>query len=212
MTAPVRDLASWHVVYNGVPAERYEFHSTVAPDAPLVFLGRVEYIKGAHLAVEVAKQTGRKLIIAGNVPEAHAAYFDAKIKPYIDGQQISYAGPVDDFQKNTLLGDAAALLMPILWDEPFGIVMAEALACGTPVIGLRRGSVPELVQDGVNGFVCDDVEVMVAAVGRLGEIDRCNCRRVMEDQFSSSSMLDGYLRLYNNLLSPKCPPLSHCIG
>jgi glycosyltransferase involved in cell wall biosynthesis len=201
MTAPVRHLAGWYVVYNGVPPERYEFRPTVDADAPLVFLGRIEYIKGAHLAVEVAKRTGRKLTIAGNIPGDHAAYFDAWIKPYVDGRQISYVGPVDDCQKNTLLGGAAALLMPILWDEPFGIVMAEALACGTPVIGLRRGSVPELVQHGVNGFVSESLEAMVAAVGRLGEIDRCKCRRVMEDSFSGPAMVDSYLNVYRSMLA-----------
>jgi glycosyltransferase involved in cell wall biosynthesis len=203
MTAPVRDLAPWHVVYNGVAPERYRFQPAVAADAPLVFLGRVEHIKGAHLAVEVAKRTGRRLIVAGNIPqgEEHAAYFESEIKPYVDGQQISYVGPVDDEQKDALLGGAAALLMPILWDEPFGIVMAEALACGTPVIGLRRGSVPELVQHGVNGFVCDDLDALAGAVGRVGEIDRRNCRRVMEDSFSGPAMVDSYLSVYQSMLA-----------
>jgi len=203
MTAPVRDLAPWHVVYNGVPVERYDFQPVVSADAPLVFLGRIEHIKGAHLAVEVAKRTGRKLVIAGNIPQGaqHAAYFDAEIKPHLDGRQISYIGPVDDFQKNALLGTAAALLMPILWDEPFGIVMAEALACGTPVIGLRRGSVPEVVEHGANGFVCDGVDEVAAAVGRIGEIDRGACRRIMEARFSGPAMVEGYLSVYRCIIN-----------
>jgi glycosyltransferase involved in cell wall biosynthesis len=201
MVAPVRGLAEWHVIYNAVPLERYSFRDTVPADAPLVFLGRVEHIKGAHLAVEVARRTGRKLVIAGNVPADHAAYFDAQIQPYLDGRRISYAGPVDDAQKNALLGGAAALLMPILWDEPFGIVMAESLACGTPVIGLRRASVPEVVEHGVTGFVCDDVEGLAQAVGHLSEIDRRTCRRVMEARFSGPAMVNDYLSLYHSVLA-----------
>ena len=203
MTDPVRSLASWHVVYNGVPLERYEFRPAVAADAPLVFLGRVERIKGPHLAIEVARRSGRKLVIAGNVPqgEEHAAYFETGISPSVDGDRISYLGPVDDAQKNALLGRAAALLMPILWDEPFGIVMAESLACGTPVIGLRRGSVPELVEHGTNGFVCDTVADMAAAVARIGEIDRRACRRIMESRFSGPAMVNSYLNVYESVLA-----------
>jgi len=119
----------------------------------------------------------------------------------LDGRQISYIGPVDDFQKNALLGTAAALLMPILWDEPFGIVMAEALACGTPVIGLRRGSVPEVVEHGANGFVCDGVDEVAAAVGRIGEIDRGACRRIMEARFSGPAMVEGYLSVYRCIIN-----------
>jgi glycosyltransferase involved in cell wall biosynthesis len=203
MTAPVRNLAPWHVVYNGVPLDRYDFQPAVVADAPLVFLGRIEYIKGAHLAIEVAKRAGRKLIIAGNIPqgEKHAAYFEAAIKPHLAGGQIAYAGPVDDAAKNLLLGGAAALLMPILWDEPFGIVMAESLACGTPVIGLRRGSVPEVVDHGATGFVCDNIRQLIASVARVGEIDRHACRRVMEDRFSGPAMAAGYLNVYQTVLT-----------
>ena len=109
------------------------------------------------------------LVIAGNIPSAapHQSYFRERILPHVDGQALQYLGEVNDIQKNLLLGRSAALLMPLLWDEPFGIVMAEALACGTPVIALRRGSLPEIVQHGVNGFLCDSVEEMVSAVGRL---------------------------------------------
>jgi glycosyltransferase involved in cell wall biosynthesis len=190
---------NWHAVYNGAPIDVYEFQSTVRDDAPLVFLGRVQEIKGAHLAIEVAKRSGRPLVIAGNVPEdnpAHQKYFDEQIQPHLDGKQIQYIGPVNDDEKNQLLGRAAAFLMPILWEEPFGIVMAEALACGAPVIGLRRGSVPEVVQNGVNGFVCDTVDEMVAAVDRINELDRAECRRIMEEKFSDRAMVYAYESLY----------------
>src|SRR5207253_2916800 len=115
-------------VYNGVSPNRFRFQSRVAVDAPLVFLGRIEYIKGPHMAVEVARRTGRRLIIAGNIPPGHRVYFESQIRPFLDARLIQYKGPVDDVEKAVLLGEAVALLMPILWEEPFGIVMAEALA------------------------------------------------------------------------------------
>ena len=200
MMQDTQHMANWHLVYNGVPMDVYDYSSEVADDAPLVFLGRIEHIKGTHLAIEIAKWTGHRLVIAGNIPEEHQDYFDEKVKPHIDGQRISYIGPVDDKQKNSLLGQAAAFLMPILWEEPFGIVMAEALACGAPVLGLRRGSVPEVVEDGVTGFVRDDVEELVASVNRLGEIERIACRERAERLFSEDAVVEGYLKVYRELI------------
>lgn len=199
---PYAGRQNWHVVYHGVPRAAYEFREEVGGDAPLVFLGRVVEIKGAHLAIEVARRSGRGLLIAGNVPDfpQHRAYFEERIAPHVDGSRIRYVGPVADRQKNELLGQAAALLMPILWEEPFGIVMAEALACGTPVIGLRRGAVPEVVEDGVTGFVCKSVDEIVAAVGRLKEIDRKACRRAMEERFSDRAIVGAYVDLYWRLI------------
>jgi len=197
-----RGKANWHVVYNGVPLLTYTFQKTVAGDAPLVFLGRVEEIKGSHLAIEVAQRSGRKLIIAGNVPdeEKHRAFFESHIAPRVDGEQVKYIGPVNDSQKNELLGGAAALLMPILWDEPFGIVMAEALACGTPVIALNRGSAPEIVENQVNGFVCESLDEMARAVARIAEIDRQTCRAVMEKRFSDAAITIAYEELYFEII------------
>jgi glycosyltransferase involved in cell wall biosynthesis len=202
MIQAVEHLAAWHVIYNGVGADQYEFRSDVASDAPLVFLGRLEQIKGPHLAIEAARRAGRRLVIAGNVPEErhHRKYFETEILPHVDADRVRFMGPVDDRQKNALLGEAAALLMPILWDEPFGIVMAEALACGTPVVGFRRGSVPEVVEDGVNGFGCNDVAGMSRAIEQLQEIDRAACRRSMEQRFSSTVMVREYLRVYSSLM------------
>jgi glycosyltransferase involved in cell wall biosynthesis len=191
-----------HVVYNGVPLEMYQCTAQVEPDAPLTYLGRVEEIKGVHLAIDVARKSGRRLIIAGNVPEAghHLRYFEERILPHVDGKTVEYVGAVDDATKNRLLGRSAALLMPLLWEEPFGIVMTEALACGTPVVGLRRGSLPEIVQEGVNGFVCDSVDQMVSAVGRLAEVDRRDCRRVAEERFSDRVIVERYEALYRAIL------------
>lgn len=191
----------WHLVPNGVPLDLYEHRATVAPDAPLVFLGRVEMIKGPHLAIAVARGAGRRLVIAGNVPSEHRAWFDAQIAPAIDGDRIQFIGPVDDRQKNALLGEAAALLMPILWEEPFGIVMAEAMACGTPVIGLARGAVPEVVEHGVTGFVVGTVDEMISAVDRVGAISRDAARARVERLYSGSAVTDGYLRIYEDLVA-----------
>src|SRR5262249_4543972 len=137
------------------------------------------------------------------IPEAehHRRYFAERIQPHIDGNHIEYVGAVDDVAKNQLLGKAAALLMPLLWEEPFGIVMTEAMACGTPVIGLRRGSLPEIVQDGSNGFLCNSVDEMVSVVSRLAEIDRSDCRRIAEERFSDRVIVESYERLYRQLVS-----------
>ena len=183
-------------VYNGVPMATYDYVPSVEKDAPLVFLGRIAQIKGTHRAVEVAQQSGRRLLIAGNVPDQEADYFNQHVRPHLDGDQIRHVGPVDDEEKNQLLGRAAALLMPIEWAEPFGIVMAEAMACGTPVIGTRRGSIPEVVKEGRTGFVCEDTQDMVEAVGRIEELSRKACRERCEKHFSDQAIVDAYENLY----------------
>lgn len=202
MMADVKETGRWFMVPNGVP-DVYDFAATVPVDAPLVFLGRIEAIKGPHLAIEIARRAGRRLVIAGNVPAGGEAWFEANVAPHIDDERVRYVGPVDDGQKNLLLRGAAALLMPILWDEPFGIVMAEALACGTPVLGLRRGAVPEVVEDGVSGFVRDDVDELVAAVARVKELERDACRARMETHFSEGAIVQGYLNVYSSLIRSK---------
>jgi glycosyltransferase involved in cell wall biosynthesis len=187
-------------VYNCVAMDDYKFQSTVNEDAPLVFLGRIEPIKGTHLAIQVAKQTGKKLIIAGNVPAYAQTYFDEQIAPFID-KHITYIGSVNDQQKNELLGNAAALLMPVEWNEPFGIVMAEALACGTPVIALKGGATTEVVLNNTNGFICDDIEQMITAVKNINLINRSDCRKDAEDRFSSRVIAAQYESLYLKMLN-----------
>jgi len=189
----------WHLVPNGVPLHVYSFREKVAQDAPLVFLGRIEAIKGPHLAIEIARRMRRRLVIAGNIPNEHSAWYEAHVAPHIDGEWVRYVGPVNDAQKNALLGEAAALLMPILWEEPFGIVMAEAMACGTPVLGLRRGAVPEVVEHGVTGFVCDTVDELVAASAGLQMLRRSDARARVERLYGDEAVADGYMRIYLQL-------------
>jgi glycosyltransferase involved in cell wall biosynthesis len=196
MTKPVESLAAWHVVYNGVPVEAYDYRPQIDADAPVMFLGRLEEIKGPHLAIQAARQAGRRIVLAGNVAPEHQEYFDTRIRPFIDDTTVRYIGPVNDRQKNEWLGRSAALMMPILWDEPFGIVMAEALACGTPVIGLSRGSVPEVVDHGVTGFVASDPDGLVDGIRRISELERHQCRASAETRFSGESVLAGYESLY----------------
>ena len=193
-----RSLAgNWTTVFNGVDLGKYVFAPTVAPDAPLVFLGRVERIKGTHNAIAIAKAARRRLVIAGNV--ADQDYFDSAIAPELADETISYVGPVDDAQKSELLGRAAALVMAIEWEEPFGIVMAESMACGTPVVGFSRGSVPEVVRDGVSGFVVSDVAEAVAAVDKLAAIRREAVRRDAEERFSAEVIVNEYLGVYERM-------------
>ena len=202
IAAKIRPYALAYSIHNGVPMSVYQYQPVVAFDAPLVFLGRVEHIKGAHLAIDIARQTGKKLIIAGNVPvdAISQQYFQNQVQPYLDDEQIHYIGPVNDAQKNQLLGSAAAFLMPILWDEPFGIVMAEAMACGTPVIALGRGAVPEVIAHETSGFICNDLGEMKDAINKINTIDRAVVRRWAEDHFSNEVIVQQYIELYKKVL------------
>lgn len=199
MIEPVADIGRWHLVPNGVALASYPYVADPGPAAPLVFLGRVEAIKGPHLAIEAARRTGLPLVIAGNIPVEHQGWFDEHIAPQL-GATITYIGPVDDQQKAQLLGSARALLMPILWEEPFGIVMAEAMACGTPVLGFARGAVPEVVEHGVSGFVVDTLDELVATVGQLCELKRWEARLRVESHYSETAISRGYLAAYAQML------------
>jgi glycosyltransferase involved in cell wall biosynthesis len=198
----IRPFAPSIAISNGVPMDTYTFKASVEIDAPLVFLGRIEHIKGPHIAIDVAKKSGRKLIIAGNIPSDTQSqeYFHTSIEPHLNQEQIVYIGPVNDEQKNALLGKAYAFLMPILWNEPFGIVMAEALACGTPVIGFNRGSVPEVIQHGVNGFICEEPTSMTEAIAQVDKLDRNNCRSIAENKFSAEAIVSDYENLYKRVI------------
>jgi glycosyltransferase involved in cell wall biosynthesis len=194
---------SWTTVFNGVDFEKYTPVERLSTDAPLAFLGRLERMKGAHHAIQIARAAGRRLELAGNVVRSgpDAGYFESEIAPHVDGEEIRYLGPVDDDQKNALLGRASALLMPIEWDEPFGIVMVEAMACGTPVVAFDRGSVREVVREGVNGFIVSDRESAVEALTRIPSLDRSTVRRDAEDRFGAETIVSDYERLYQSVLS-----------
>lgn len=209
VSAAIRDTGlpgggAWSVIYNCAPVDQFTLRTDVDPDmAPLVFLGRLERCKGLHTAIGVARRLNRRLQIAGNVstlPEERE-YFHREIRPQIDGDLVSYLGPVDNKGKVELLGQAAALLMPVEWLEPFPVVLPEALLCGTPVIAFRRGGVPEGIEHGRTGFLCDTADQMAAMVGRLGEIDRVACRAEAERRFSDAAIVDAYERLYLRMMS-----------
>jgi glycosyltransferase involved in cell wall biosynthesis len=183
-------------VYNGIQLNDFPFNAVGGDD--LIFLGRFHPEKGPHLAIALAKRTKRRLIMAGILQDQ--AFWETEIAPQIDGEQIVYVGPVGGQDRSDLLGSGAALLHLVTQPERFGLVMAEALACGTPVIGIDLGSVREVVRDGVTGFVVPDVDQAVAAVDQLSAIDRHACRRDVDQRFSMDRMIDGYLKVYEQLL------------
>jgi glycosyltransferase involved in cell wall biosynthesis len=188
----------WDTVYNAVNVERMTY--SPRPDAQpyLAFLGRMTHNKGVHVAIDVARRAGLPLKIIGNISSERGGpeYFEDVVKPEL-GHGVEWVGDVvDDAQKAAFLGGARALLFPIQWDEPFAVVVGEALACGTPVIALRRASTPEAVQDGRTGFLCDSADQMVAAVARLDELRREDCRRFAETVLSAEVMTDRYLSIY----------------
>jgi glycosyltransferase involved in cell wall biosynthesis len=190
----------WHSIHNGIELDRYAFQPQVKPDAPLVFLSRLERIKGVHHAIAVAQATGKRLLIAGNrvsSPEGEH-YWQTAIAPHLDQNRIEYVGPVNDQQKNALLGQAAAMIVPIEWDEPFGIVFAEALACGTPVISSPRGALPEIVRSGIDGFLVRSVDEAIGAVQQLDRIDRQQCRDRAESHFADNVIVNKYDSLYQS--------------
>ncbi len=195
----------WSAIPNFVDVQRYVFSPVVPADAPLVFLSRIERIKGAHSAVAMARLAGRRLIIAGNHETSGEAgtYWREVIEPEIGRGGVEYVGPVNDRQKNDLLGQAAALVVPIEWDEPFGIVFAEALACGTPVISCARGALPEIVQSGVQGFLVKTNQEGAEAISRLGTLDRGQCRRRVEDLFSADVVVRQYESLYEKIVTAR---------
>ncbi|MET0570905.1 MAG: glycosyltransferase family 4 protein [Pedobacter agri] len=199
ITNQIKPFAKAQTIYNGISLEIYKPKINIQVDSPLVFLGRIEPIKGTHIAIKVALETKRKLIIAGNIPTEYQGYFDKQIAPFLN-EQINYIGPVNDTQKNEILRNANAFLMPILWNEPFGIVMAEAMACATPVIGFNRGSVPEVVLNGETGFTCNNIDEMINAVSKIDTIDRAKVREYCELNFSADLIVDNYTDLYKSLL------------
>lgn len=186
-------------VYHGLPIEQYRFQSK--PGSYLAFLGRISPEKRVDRAIQIAKQAGMELKIAAKVDSVDSDYFETKIKPLLKGPLIEYIGEIGEGEKNEFLGNASALLFPIDWPEPFGLVMIEAMACGTPTIAYRNGSVPEVLEDKKTGFIVNSLQDAVRAVDRISLLSRHTCRTIFEQRFSASRMAGDYLRIYRALLS-----------
>ena len=188
---------TWRTVYNAIDFSQYQLNEVMEDKAPLMFLGRLDKIKGVHHAINVAKATGNKLLIGGNISHTtdNYEYYKTRIEPLIDNEQIIYLGPLNDAEKNKYLGTAKALLFPIEWNEPFGMVMVEAMACGTPVIAFNKGSVPEVVTP-ETGIIVNDEEEMVSAVKMLQGIDRKTCRAKAAARFDVCIIATEYLNSF----------------
>jgi glycosyltransferase involved in cell wall biosynthesis len=188
-------------VSNGIRVKDFPFSDR--PGDYLLLLGRVSAQKGVHHAVEVARRTGKRLLIAGKVVKEDQKYLDKYLWPYVDNDQIKYLGLVSYREKMPLLRNALALLSPLCYLEAFGLNLAEAMACGTPVLAFDRGAAAEVVEDGVTGFILppDDVEAMAAAVERVTGLDRTACRKRVEESFTVDKMVEGYEAAYRKLLS-----------
>ena len=186
---------NWSAIHNCCDFNSYRLTKNVNIDAPLIFLGRIERVKGCHTAIEIAKATNNQLVIAGNISmlDDEKKYYENELKPLIDGKQIKYIGILNDEQKNEWLGRSKAMLMPIEWNEPFGIVMIEAMACGTPVIAFNKGSVNEVIDENCTGFKVIYKNQMVAAVANIGTIDREACRQKAYGRFDAKEIAKKYL-------------------
>ena len=206
--------ADWHAtVHHGLPRHLYTYHSQ--PQGYLAFLGRISPEKRPDHAIEVAKRTGLPLRIAAKVDPADIQYYRTEIEPLLDHPLIEFIGEISDAEKDDFVGNAQALVCPYDWPEPFGLVLIEALACGTPVLAYRRGSIPEVIDDGITGFVCENLSEMVAAVERLGEIDRQRCRASFEERFTADRMARDYVALYERIIEDRgavTTPKIHALG
>ena len=186
------------VVHNAIDVESFPFSED--KDRYLLFLGRIAPEKGPHLAIEAARKLGMRLKIAAKVDRADRAFYHDVVEPLIDGEQVVYLGEADGARKRELYRRAYCLLMPLCWEEPFGLVMAEAMACGTPVVAFARGAAPEIVVDGETGFLVNDVDEMVQAVKRVDRIHPARCRQHISDHFSPPVMASRYLTVYRAIL------------
>ncbi len=191
--------ANWQAtVYHGVPADMYRFREE--PGNYLAFLGRISPEKRVDRAIEIAKQVGMPLKIAAKVDRVDKGYFDSIIAPLLRNSLVEFVGEIGDSQKDEFLGNAYALLFPIDWPEPFGLVMIEAMACGTPVIAYRGGAVPEVMEQGHTGFVVEGLNDAIEAVRRLPQLSRKRCREVFEKRFTATRMAHDYAQVFERLI------------
>ncbi|MDR4478984.1 MAG: glycosyltransferase family 4 protein [Nitrospira sp.] len=201
--------ANWQAtIHHGLPQDLYTFHADHGKY--LVFLGRVAPEKGLDQAIEIAKRVDMPLRIGAKIDPSNAEYYRQVIEPLLDHPLIEFVGEVTDLEKDDFLGDAYAMLAPYDWPEPFGLVFIESLACGTPVIAYRRGSVPEIIDHGVTGFICDTMEDMTQSVRHVSLLNRTHCRHSFDARFSVERMVRDYVRVYERILGIPAPiqPLS----
>ena len=188
-------------VYHGLPLDLCQFHP--GPGKYLAFLGRISPEKGVDSAIAIAQQTGIELRIAAKVDVADQSYFESVIEPLLDSPLVKFVGEIADSDKSEFLGNAMALLAPVNWPEPFGLALIESMACGTPVIAFRCGSIPEVVDELKSGFIVDNVDEAVAAIKTTYRLDRRLCRRTFEQRFSALRMAQDYFGIYEKLVENK---------
>jgi glycosyltransferase involved in cell wall biosynthesis len=185
-------------IYHGIPVERYQFNPS--PKDYILWLSKIDPKKGIAEAIEMAKLGGETLIISGNILPALGDYFNFRIKPLIDGKKIQFVGTSDFKKKIELLKNAKAFVLPVKRQEPFGLVVIEAMACGTPVIAFKGGAMPELIEDGKTGFLVDSVEEGHQALKKINRISRADCREHIKNNFNLKKMVNKYEKLYKNIL------------
>jgi glycosyltransferase involved in cell wall biosynthesis len=191
--------ANWQgTVYHGLPTELYPYHEKAQPY--LAFLGRISPEKGLDQAIEIAKKSNIALRIAAKVDEVDIDYFIRSAQPIMNDPMIEFIGEIGEKDKAEFLGNATALLFPIVWPEPFGLVMIEAMSCGTPVVAYRNGSVPEIIRNGVNGYIVENQEQAISAIQKITELDRRQCREDFIERFSVERMTSDYIELYEHIL------------
>jgi len=196
---PLPDVRWIRTIYHGLP--RNDLKASARPGSYLAFLGRLTAEKGPEEAIRIAKAVDMPLRIAAKIPRGEQRYFNERLKPLIDGEKIQLVGEVDDRRKQDFLSNAAALLFPIDWPEPFGLVMIEAMACGTPVVAYRSGSVAEVVDHGITGFVVDGESDAIEAIGQLQQLDRRRVRERFDGRFTAERMAREYAKIYNSMLN-----------
>lgn len=190
----------WHTVYNAIDFSKYALVETLPSDAPLIFLSRLERLKGAHEAIQIALETGNRLILAGNIsnlPE-EIEYYRNEIEPFVDGDRIKYVGTLDDEGKNRYIGMSKAMLFPARTEEAFGMVMIEAMACGTPVLAYGNAAIPEVIEDGITGFVVNNSFQMKKKIENISKLNRTNVKSYANELFDVKKIASIYLNLYNN--------------
>jgi glycosyltransferase involved in cell wall biosynthesis len=203
--------ANWAgTIYHGLPPDLFRFQPN--PGTYLAFLGRISPEKRADRAIEIAKRAGMPLKIAAKVDRVDKRYFKRVVEPLLDASHVEWVGEISDREKDDFLGNAYALLFPIDWPEPFGLVMIEAIACGAPVIAYDGGAVPEVIKDGQTGFIAKNLEDAADAVHRVSEISRTHCRKIFEKRFTVTRMARDYVRIYRRTIDRRMRGLDRCIG